>query len=108
MVANYLAAYALGFVSAGFVLVFCLWLSGKYNKLQGSLIEDLRAQLKETTNKMMAVDYQRLAEIDMQAKSAGMEFVYNQGDLYQTPDLSDIDVFDLEHYKITTKDETNA
>lgn len=57
-------------------------------------------QVEAAHKKMMAVDYEKLAMAEMQARSLATVTANQRLGEYDTPEIADLDIFDLQDYKV--------
>jgi hypothetical protein len=91
--------YILGFCGGGFIALIVFLLYERQNKAQKSLLEFTQKQLNSCLSKMMAVDYEKLAEADIAARSLNQAaWMQTQG--FDVPDMGDMDIYNPEDYKV--------
>ena len=89
--------YLIGFAGGLFITVIVFFLYERENKRLRLFGEFLQRQLNSCLAKMMAVDYEKLAEADIRARAAS-QMAWLEGQSW-TPDMADMDVLDPEDYK---------
>lgn len=92
--------YLLGFLGGVVISVVVIILYERQNKQLRNLLEFTQRNLNSALSKMMAVDYEKLAEADIQARAMA------QAAWYQTqgvplPEMGDLDVFNPDDYRMT-------
>jgi hypothetical protein len=90
--------YVIGIVP-GITIAFVVFLLyERANKQLRLYAEFLQRQLNSCLSKMMAVDYEKLAELDIRARAAAQSSWFEaQG---WTPEFSDMDVLNPDDYKV--------
>ena len=96
---NPILPYFLGFCGGAVISVVVLVLYERQNKQLRALLEFTQRQLNSCLAKMMAVDYEKLAEADIAARSVG-QAMWMQSQGFQTPEMDDLDIFNPDDYKV--------
>ncbi|MHA2163378.1 MAG: hypothetical protein ACXABF_13235 [Candidatus Thorarchaeota archaeon] len=96
---NPILPYFLGFCGGAVISVIVLFLYERQNKQLKNLLEFTQRQLNSCLSKMMAVDYEKLAEADIAARSMG-QAMWMQSQGFVTPEMDDMDMFNPEDYKV--------
>lgn len=89
--------YLFGFGGGCMVAVLVIFLYERQNKQLRSLLEFTQRQLNSCLSKMMAVDYEKLAEADIAARSLA-QAGWNQ--IQELPEMGDMDMFNPDDYKV--------
>jgi len=90
--------YLIGFAGGGIIAFVVFLLYERANKQLRLYSEFLQRQLNSCLSKMMAVDYEKLAELDIRARAAAQSSWFEmQG---WTPEMSDVDVLNPDDYKV--------
>jgi hypothetical protein len=96
---NLMLPYLFGAIP-GFILsiiVFALY--ERQNKQLKTLLDETKRQLNSALAKMMAVDYEKLAEADIQARAlAQSAWLQAQGN--PVPDMGDLDMYNPDDFKV--------
>jgi hypothetical protein len=96
---NPILPYVLGFCGGAVISVVVIFLYERQNKALKSLLEFTQRQLNACLSKMMAVDYEKLAEADIAARSiAQAAWLQTQG--VHVPDMGDMDIYNPEEFKV--------
>ena len=102
---NPILPYLIGFSGGLLITVVVFFLYERENKRLRQFTEFLQRQLNSCLAKMMAVDYEKLAEADIRARAASqMAWLEAQG---WTPEMSDMDVLDPDDFKLGKKKDAN-
>ena len=91
--------YLFGFIGGGVIACLVMFLYERQNKQLRLFLEFTQRQLNSCLSKMMAVDYEKLAEADIAARALGQAaFLQTQG--VNVPELSDLDAFNPDDFKV--------
>lgn len=90
--------YLFGFVGGFILSVFVFLLYERQNKQLKALLEFTQRQLNAALAKMMAVDYEKLAEMDIQARAMGQSAWLQAHGV--VPEMGDMDMYDPENFKV--------
>lgn len=94
-----LVGYVLGFGGGFLIAVIVFILYERQNKQLKLLLEFTQRQLNSCLSKMMAVDYEKLAEADIQARALG-QAAWLQAQNVAMPELSDLDAFNPDDFMV--------
>lgn len=95
-----LLGFACGFAGGVVITGVVFLLYERTNKQLRKYIEFLQRQLNSAHSKMMAVDYEKLAELDIRARADAQASWYGREGW--TPEFSEMDVLDPTDYKDMT------
>ncbi len=90
--------YIFGFLGGLVVGGLTLFLYERQNKQLRVLLESTQRQLNAALAKMMAVDYEKLAELDIQAKAMGQAAWLQASGV--VPDMGDMDMYNPDDFKV--------
>ena len=91
--------YVFGFLGGMVVAGLTIFLYERQNKQLRSLLEFTQRQLNACLSKMMAVDYEKLAEADIQARALG-QAAWLQASGVGVPELGEMDMYNPEEFKV--------
>jgi hypothetical protein len=96
---NPILPYFLGFCGGAVISAVVIILYERQNKQLRNLLEFTQRQLNNCLAKMMAVDYEKLAEADVQARAlAQAAWLQTQG--VSVPELGDMDIYNPDDFKV--------
>jgi hypothetical protein len=96
---NPILPYVLGFCGGALISVVVIILYERQNKQIRILLEFTQRQLNSCLSKMMAVDYEKLAQADIEARALG-QAAWLQAQGVPVPELGDMDMYNPDDFKV--------
>lgn len=90
--------YLFGFLGGLFVAGLTFFLYERQNKQLRGLLEFTQRQFNAALAKMMAVDYEKLAELDIQARAMGQSAWLQAHGV--VPEMGDMEMYNPEDFKV--------